>query len=554
MKLEDNEGNHIKIEETETEEEAPTYNILIEIDESLHNFLQSLDIGSLLSLSELISLATKYRCEHCGELFFSATLFQEHLSFHVEKVEEEPRNITKFVDRSIDANGNASNVVDTFPPQNSGSNQLPYGNFHTTSGYISTLSSGDFQIPPSQTKKSRGQTSFVWDHFTKDPETGKVVCHHCGKSLVYAGGSTSAMKTHLASIHPDTVTVREHSTYRYKDQYYTKDEFKGGINNPPPEVSLKVVDNEKDMDFTSEKAQKNVKKKKMRKWTSKMECEFCSQNVCACVIHLGNGDIKCGICGEIFQDVEKAKMHVVQQKRNLRNRKNKILTSQRRNKYETTETVVCQICNLVIPWNMTLERHNILRHDAVKPCQHCSHVSTSTEEFKQHELTHSTYVRGAFPCEICGAILGSKQSLVQHVEVKHSDEPPEQHFCSKCGKSFTKYRLAKHIKRCGEKTIKCPLEGCDQAFWVERDLKKHVDAIHLNIKPYHCEVCGDSFAFTHHLSRHKLIHSDARTHICPFCGKGFKQQATLYRHKKSCQMNPDRDSAGTSMMSKMQWP
>ena len=55
--------------------------------------------------------------------------------------------------------------------------------------------------------------------------------------------------------------------------------------------------------------------------------------------------------------------------------------------------------------------------------------------------------------EICGAILGCKQSLEQHVDVKQSNEPPELYFCAKRGKSFTKYRLAKHIKRCGEKTI-----------------------------------------------------------------------------------------------------
>ena len=48
--------------------------------------------------------------------------------------------------------------------------------------------------------------------------------------------------------------------------------------------------------------------------------------------------------------------------------------------------------------------------------------------------------------EICGAIFGCKQSLEQHVDVKQSNEPPELYFCAKRGKSFTKYRLAKHKK------------------------------------------------------------------------------------------------------------
>ena len=76
----------MKFEDIKTEDLE--CNIVIELDESIWNFLRTLEVGSLLSVSELVSLATKYTCDQCGDVFFSSTLFQEHLKSHVRKVEE----------------------------------------------------------------------------------------------------------------------------------------------------------------------------------------------------------------------------------------------------------------------------------------------------------------------------------------------------------------------------------------------------------------------------------------------------------------------------------
>ena len=87
----------IKMEEEERKIEAEDYdelkntgeiNILIEIDQNLWTFLRTFEVGSILSLSELISLATKHSCDQCGEVFFSSTLFQGHLASHHGDQEE----------------------------------------------------------------------------------------------------------------------------------------------------------------------------------------------------------------------------------------------------------------------------------------------------------------------------------------------------------------------------------------------------------------------------------------------------------------------------------
>ena len=59
-------------------------NILIEIDEVLMNFLDALEVGSLLSLSELLSLASRTECQHCDEVFYSNSLYQQHQGLHGE--------------------------------------------------------------------------------------------------------------------------------------------------------------------------------------------------------------------------------------------------------------------------------------------------------------------------------------------------------------------------------------------------------------------------------------------------------------------------------------
>ena len=416
---------HLKTEESD---------ILIEIDANIWTFLQSFEIGSLLSVCELMTLATKHRCDQCSEVFYSSGLFQDHLLSHVEKTEEEGG--------------------------------------------------------------------------------------HCGQGDSKTGFESDEEKEDKKELNPINLL----------------------------KVSLKAYEDIHNEDIDIDEGYRPPRKKRKAKPSKKL-CVLCAQSQCVCVID-DYDNPRCGICGKEFPTRKKVREHVTQHKRSIRKRKEKQEATYMN---ESAEPVVCQICNFVLPSNITLERHNLIRHDPVKPCQFCDHVSTTTEEFKKHEATHSSYVRGSYPCEICGTVLTTKGNLGVHYERMHAEDSKKELFCAKCGKScLGKYALAKHSKRCGEKTVKCTVDGCTQAFYTEREQRKHIDVVHLNIKPYHCEICGESFAKKELLTGHKLIHSDERTCICPFCGKGFKQSATLYRHKKSCQLNPDREASNVNK-TQAQW-
>merc|ERR1719418_365481 len=62
-------------------------------------------------------------------------------------------------------------------------------------------------IPKCDRKDS--SKSFVWDHFTKNPDSGRCECHHCGKLLSSANGNTTSMRKHMTSMHPHEIKASD---------------------------------------------------------------------------------------------------------------------------------------------------------------------------------------------------------------------------------------------------------------------------------------------------------------------------------------------------------
>ena len=71
-------GTDVKEEESV---EDP-FNIVIEIDKKISKYLKTMKVGSLLSVSELISLAAKYNCNQCNVVLYSYNLYKEHIDLH----------------------------------------------------------------------------------------------------------------------------------------------------------------------------------------------------------------------------------------------------------------------------------------------------------------------------------------------------------------------------------------------------------------------------------------------------------------------------------------
>ena len=134
----------------------------------------------------------------------------------------------------------------------------------------------------------------------------------------------------------------------------------------------------------------------------------------------------------------------------------------------------------------------------------------------------------------CEFVTDSDYKLKQHINGIHLQLRPFK--CEICQAAFKrKYHLTVHHQgshSSGEaKKHKC--DKCDFATHLPRSLKIHIGTVHLGQRPYKCEACGKTFTQRSHLNTHrKSVHQNIRPHSCDFCESTFTTRQALDVHKK----------------------
>ncbi|XP_039491185.1 zinc finger protein 239 [Drosophila santomea] len=196
--------------------------------------------------------------------------------------------------------------------------------------------------------------------------------------------------------------------------------------------------------------------------------------------------------------------------------------------------------------DFNMETYEIVQHDPQKEPEETKDTAESMEsnEDTQDDISpeHVTDEEDEIPeepamykCNICKKQYKKPKAYKRHMEEVHNTVAEEipQLECNQCKLRFpTVAQLHSHHRthvRVKAKTDNsCP--HCEKRFTTPGTLKRHIEGIHNQIKPYVCDLCGKSFNYITGLKDHKLVHTDECPFECPECKRRFKNNARLKIH------------------------
>uniref|UniRef100_A0A2H1W7Z1 SFRICE_007424 n=1 Tax=Spodoptera frugiperda TaxID=7108 RepID=A0A2H1W7Z1_SPOFR len=177
--------------------------------------------------------------------------------------------------------------------------------------------------------------------------------------------------------------------------------------------------------------------------------------------------------------------------------------------------VTCAHCHRTYKDNTALRTHMLLKH---------------AKEISAREITKK------YACQECGMAFKTPSQLKTH-GLKHTDS--RDYYCVECDKSFkSDATLKTHLKTTAIHTsyLELPLacEHCDKRFAIRRDLDRHTNRIHLNVKPFACDKCDKNYVNSWSLKQHQLlIHEGYKRPLafpCSMCDKIFDRKQVLKAH------------------------
>ena len=106
--------------------------------------------------------------------------------------------------------------------------------------------------------------------------------------------------------------------------------------------------------------------------------------------------------------------------------------------------------------------------------------------------------------------------------------------CDDCGYAFGyKFALERHVNSVHLKLKPFKCNQCENSFSSESNLKKHVLAVHDKLKPFKCSLCSFKCSQKYHLNKHILaVHEKLKPFKCPHCERSFSMKCNLIIHAR----------------------
>ena len=223
---------------------------------------------------------------------------------------------------------------------------------------------------------------------------------------------------------------------------------------------------------------------------------------------------KCKFCMEEFQMRKDQTMNS-----RYRNHLEKLHVKQKysdfQEAFDKMDCLKCSVCEKAVYGSKpsltlnNLNQHMRDKHDNKRkekemiPCPKCD-KEIKANYLKMHiEITHND---AKFTCDQCGKSFKNKHQMRLHVKM-HSSDHTESFKCEICDESIPQYgSLRRHIyrKHGGRKFNPVTCEECGKQLGDKSKLTKHKDSVHLNKKPFKCDICQLNMSRIDNLKQHKL--------------------------------------------------
>ncbi|XP_056172313.1 transcription factor IIIA-like [Syzygium oleosum] len=178
-------------------------------------------------------------------------------------------------------------------------------------------------------------------------------------------------------------------------------------------------------------------------------------------------------------------------------------------------------CNKSFAYQGNMKRHmNDIHSDELpstsgefkSPKQHvcpevgCGKVFKFASKLRKHEDSHvKLETVEAFCCE-CMKYFSNVDYLKEHVQSAHQFVN-----CDICGTKQLRKNFQRHLRTHEKKNsadseaFRCDVEGCLRIFSTKSNLRQHVKAVHLEVRPFVCSYkdCGKKFAYKHVRDHHE---------------------------------------------------
>lgn len=172
----------------------------------------------------------------------------------------------------------------------------------------------------------------------------------------------------------------------------------------------------------------------------------------------------------------------------------------------------------------------------LKKCRYCDKLfSNRSGRLYHQEQAHLN--RRRFRCDKCDLSFGLKQTLMNHIRNKHSNNV-RAFSCDLCDKTYkTKAALHNHRVYHSKDDPKYHCNYCEKKFHFNFLLQQH-ETIHLGIgKTFDCIICKKSFNTRNKLTKHRGIH-DNNQYSCTKEGCSFKGNLKRYLIAHMKRMHP----------------